>query len=237
MGQGTLCRLVLAAVLAAVSLPARAQPLDLFMDLGAVVPPPPAWLDFCEREPLECPRAAPGVSPEAAGARLRSSYWRLLFTPAKVSTAPAPNALTDGDLATLPRATRGVMRQLDQVNRQINRSLIPRADADEYGADDYWALPLETGQRYGDCEDYVLEKRHALEALGYPQRALSIAFVESGRLKRHAVLLVSTDAGEMVLDSLSPWVVPWRQAGYVWLERQSFARPDLWVAGPGQRPG
>ena len=33
----------------------------------------------------------------------------------------------------------------------------------------------------------------------------------------HAVLLVATDQGALVLDSLSPWIVGWQEAPYAWV--------------------
>jgi predicted transglutaminase-like cysteine proteinase len=44
----------------------------------------------------------------------------------------------------------------------------------------------------------------------------------------HAVLLVATENGEVVLDNLSPWVLPWAEAPYAWLDRQA-AGTGKWV--------
>jgi predicted transglutaminase-like cysteine proteinase len=108
-----------------------------------------------------------------------------------------------------------------RVNKQVNKAIIFREDERTWGANDYWALPLEQGVRSGDCEDYVLEKRRALQAEGVPKEALSIALVITPWGESHAVLLVATQKGEMVLDNLSPWIVPWSQTGYRWLTRQA----------------
>ena len=59
--------------------------------------------------------------------------------------------------------------------------------------------------------------------------ALSLAVVLTPRGERHAVLVLSTDRGDYVLDSLTPWIVPWRQSGYRWLERQVAGARDHWV--------
>jgi predicted transglutaminase-like cysteine proteinase len=45
----------------------------------------------------------------------------------------------------------------------------------------------------------------------------------------HAVLLVATVEGEVVLDNLSPWVLPWNEAPYQWLDRQAPGAPTQWV--------
>ena len=56
-----------------------------------------------------------------------------------------------------------------------------------------------------------------------------MAVVLTPRGERHAVLVLSTDRGDYVLDSLTPWIVPWRQSGYRWLERQVAGARDHWV--------
>jgi|WetSurMetagenome_2_1015567.scaffolds.fasta_scaffold76781_2 predicted transglutaminase-like cysteine proteinase len=121
------------------------------------------------------------------------------------------------------------MEELNAVNRLINQQIIFAPDIVTYGVDDYWAEPLEAGQTHGDCEDYVLEKRRALIERGAPESALSIAVVRTRRGEGHAVLLVATDQGELVLDSLTPWVVGWQEAPYEWVERQKPGEPMVWV--------
>jgi predicted transglutaminase-like cysteine proteinase len=125
--------------------------------------------------------------------------------------------------------TPALWSELRHVNDEINRSIVSRSDEATYGVVDYWNTPLEDGRRAGDCEDYVLEKRHALLAAGVPGRALNIALVTTRRGESHAVLLVTTRQGELVLDNLSPWIVPWNQAGYQWVERQVDGEPFKWA--------
>ena len=47
--------------------------------------------------------------------------------------------------------------------------------------------------------------------------------------ERHAVLTVSTDQGDYVLDNLDGEVLPWKQTDYVWVERQAANSPSKWV--------
>jgi predicted transglutaminase-like cysteine proteinase len=146
-------------------------------------------------------------------------------TPAAPLEAAAPAAVPD-PLATTP----ALLARLDGVNLRINRAIRYVADEQQYGADDYWTLPLEAGgPAAGDCKDYVLEKRRALVAAGIPAGDLSIAIVRTWRGETHAVLLVSTDKGELVLDSLSSWIRPWRDVGYTWIERQAPGQQLVWV--------
>ena len=155
----------------------------------------------------------------------------------------APNA--DGrddpddvrDVETAPAVvhlTSATLMQLNLVNRLVNGLIRQTPDIQAYGVADYWTEPLEgAGPRMGDCEDYVLEKRRALIARGLPSSAMSIAVVTTHWGETHAVLLVDTDKGEMVLDSLSSWILGWQDAPYQWVERQVPGAPMVWVASDG----
>jgi predicted transglutaminase-like cysteine proteinase len=122
---------------------------------------------------------------------------------------------------------------LQSVNRRINRSIRRASDVSAFGRDDYWNVP--TGPRAtGDCEDYVLAKRRVLIELGVAPEALSIAIVRTRQGESHAVLLVATAQGERVLDNLSPWVLPWEEAPYEWLQRQAPGQPLNWVQIAGR---
>lgn len=143
--------------------------------------------------------------------------------------APAP-APTDTAAAQPMVLTDATLQTLNEVNLRINRSIRYESDLRQFGIEDYWTLPLESGgPAAGDCKDYVLEKRRALAADGVPAQDLSIAIVRTRWGETHAVLLVATDRGELVLDSLSPRILPWRSAGYSWIERQSPGSQLAWV--------
>lgn len=138
--------------------------------------------------------------------------------PSEAESIPAPPV----ELATVP------FEGLQTINRRINRAIRRASDAETFGREDLWVLP--TGPRArGDCEDYVLAKRRALIEAGVAPNALSIAIVRTRRGETHAVLLVATTEGELVLDNLSPWVLRWDQAPYDWLERQAPGRALTWV--------
>lgn len=131
--------------------------------------------------------------------------------------------------AGVPAMTPELWALLNRVNDKINHAIIEQTDLRTYGVNDYWSTPLENGVRYGDCEDYVLEKERALLAAGLPRRALNIAVVTTPWGENHAVLLVATAAGEFVLDNISPWVKPWRETDYVWRQRQVNGEPFHWT--------
>jgi predicted transglutaminase-like cysteine proteinase len=166
-------------------------------------------------------RVQPASAPASWGPRFgsqRGTDWSGLFAAARldhVAVEPRPTAARGPTVAASDWST------IVRVNKQVNKAIIFREDERTWGANDYWALPLEQGVRSGDCEDYVLEKRRALQAEGVPKEALSIALVITPWGESHAVLLVATQKGEMVLDNLSPWIVPWSETGYRWLTRQA----------------
>jgi len=123
---------------------------------------------------------------------------------------------------------RAGWRMVSRVNRRLNREIRQVSDDRLYGVEDFWQRP-EGSRARGDCEDYVLAKRAALIAEGVPAEALSIAIVETRWGESHAVLLLASDRGEFILDSLSPWVTRWDRVDYAWRERQLPGRPFDWV--------
>jgi predicted transglutaminase-like cysteine proteinase len=75
-------------------------------------------------------------------------------------------------------------------------------DSVNYGASDYWATPVEFFRRGGDCEDFAIAKYTALRALGVPDNRMRIAIVhDQAKNIPHAILIVYTDAGALVLDN------------------------------------
>jgi predicted transglutaminase-like cysteine proteinase len=127
-------------------------------------------------------------------------------------------------------ATRELVAWLDQVNHEINRAIRYQSERTLSGDADNWRLPLLSGPRAGDCKDYVLEKRRALIEGGLSAANLSIAIVVTPRGEPHAILLVTTDQGELVLDSLSDWVRPWRKVNYRWISRQAPGHQLQWIS-------
>jgi predicted transglutaminase-like cysteine proteinase len=232
----------------AAAAPARVASPSPFMALGERVAPPRGYIDFCAREPGECPPALRSRSGAPAGGHL-GDYWRVVFEAVEPAALPhhaggvaatdppdgAQTAAPEPARADLLPATAALWRDLETVNRSVNARIKAASDASVYRRSDYWALPLERGAAGGDCEDYVLEKRRALRELGYPDRLLSIALVTTAWGEKHAVLLVRTEQGEYVLDSLSPRIVAWRDASYRWDSRQSPDDDAIWVAGPDHR--
>ena len=128
--------------------------------------------------------------------------WSPVFDPDGIAEGPAA---TDGGGVLSPSSlpfTPELRTTLADVNRIEN--------ARRFGPD----------HRHLDCVGYVLAKREALIRVGLPADALSPAVVRTRGGVVHAVLLVTTSAGDQVLDNLSPYVDPWRRVDYEWIKRQ-----------------
>lgn len=117
-------------------------------------------------------------------------------------------------------------RKIAKVNRWVNANIAARSDQEQWKAVDRWDYPT-TGQ--GDCEDYVLLKRHMLMDMGFPRQALLVTVVRDERGDGHAVLTVKTNRGEFVLDNLREGVLPWTATPYRFVKRQSQTDQNLWV--------
>lgn len=136
------------------------------------------------------------------------------------------------------------LAQINQINRHINRAMIGVTDQIAFGRTEFWTMPLSAPE-YGslrkrplaDCEDFALEKRRALIAAGIPEDALYLAVVFSPRTSLHAVLVVATDKGDLVLDNLNDWIVPYQETAYTWIKTQSTTSLLDWaVAGQREQP-
>lgn len=91
--------------------------------------------------------------------------------------------------------------QLDAVNRYANKKPYV-LDIDNYGLDDYWAVPKEFLYNNGDCEDYAITKMFSLRWLGFDQNALRIVVLQDTNLRiPHAVLAVADHDDIMILDN------------------------------------
>lgn len=174
------------------------------------------------------------LSQVSLGARIERAFHAMRNLPPEVSPPKAASIdATAQDTASTVQLTPRTWAQLNRINRRINRAIAQRTDLEIYGRTEVWATPLGDGQRFGDCEDFVLEKRRALIAEGFPPKALSIAAVLTVRNERHAVLLVNGEAGEYVLDNMNSWVTPWDKTEYRWRERQVAGSANHWA---GVRP-
>ncbi len=135
-----------------------------------------------------------------------------------------PDQCVAGARAVLTLDDR-TMAELTSVNHAVNTAITPEDDKTHYGRDDFWTIPTD-GR--GDCEDYALTKRKELLEAGLPASALRLAVVYSIKTALHAVLTVSTDKGDLVLDNISDAIVPWNVTDFTWIMVQDKADPMVW---------
>ncbi len=112
-------------------------------------------------------------------------------------------------------------RELARVNADVNRAIRPTSDAADQ---DEW----QAGVSSGDCEDYALTKRRRLIEQGWSPRALRIAVAKTAAGEGHAVLVVRTSEGDLVLDNRHDAIRPVQRSGLRWLKIQSGDNPILW---------
>lgn len=124
-----------------------------------------------------------------------------------------------------PELTRERWKDLVEVNSYSNTTIAPVTDMEGFGVEELWTYPTSIG----DCEDYVLMKRHMLMKRGWPASALLITVVLQPNGEGHAVLTVRTDRADYVLDNLSNKIKPWNETEYTYLKRQSIKHSGHWT--------
>ncbi|MBW6391337.1 MAG: transglutaminase-like cysteine peptidase [Halomonas sp.] len=131
--------------------------------------------------------------------------------------------------------------QLREVNEFFNRRVRWLEDTQIWGAEDFWATPLETmGKRQGDCEDYSIAKYVTLKELGVPGSRLRMIYVRAriGRsqiVQAHMVLgyYEVPTAVPLILDNLVPSITPATQRTDL-DPVFSFNSEGLWAGGSSQ---
>jgi len=118
------------------------------------------------------------------------------------------------------------LRELDDINRAVNKAIEPATDLEVYGVNEYWTLP----RTKGDCEDYALLKRRNLLKTGWPVSSLLMTVVRDEKGEGHAVLTARTMQGDFILDNKIEDVRLWSQTPYEFVMRQSYINPRVWVA-------
>lgn len=122
--------------------------------------------------------------------------------------------------------TRKLWSAMIAVNNAVNGAVEPRTDMEIWGEEEVWSYP----SRIGDCEDYALEKRRRLMAIGVPAGDLLMTVARQPNGDGHAVLTVRTSRGDFILDNLEPRVMAWSETPYTYLKRQSERHSGAWVA-------
>jgi predicted transglutaminase-like cysteine proteinase len=122
--------------------------------------------------------------------------------------------------------TRDNWATLNRINSLVNDTIEQISDLDHYGVLEWWAYP-DDGK--GDCEDLQLLKRKLLMDAGMPRQTLMMTVVRDTHGEGHAVLMVRTDRGDMILDSRTSTIKPWQKTSYKFIKRQSHEDQNVWV--------
>ena len=121
--------------------------------------------------------------------------------------------------------TEARWQSLIAINDRMNRDIVPVTDADLYRVEEFWTYP----DGYGACEDIALAKRRELIADGWDASTLLMAVVREKNGEGHAVLMVRTDRGDLVLDNQDGMVRVWTDTPYQYIKRQSQRNAAEWV--------
>ena len=139
----------------------------------------------------------------------------------------------NADLVGETTLTEALWSDLVAINNQANGAIVPVTDQDLYQVAEFWTYP-DSG--YGDCEDIALAKRRELIARGWAPSTLLMAVARQANGEGHAVLMVRTDRGDLVLDNLDSTIRVWTDSPYHFLKRQSQANSAQWVDIVDERP-
>jgi predicted transglutaminase-like cysteine proteinase len=134
----------------------------------------------------------------------------------------AGTIMTVRELVITPRR----WTDLVSVNKLVNATIKPLTDLEHWGVPERWSYPDDG---YGDCEDYVLLKRRLLIQSGWPREALLVTVVRDNKAESHAVLTVTADKGDYILDNQNEHILLWWETGYRFIKRQSRSDPNVWV--------
>ena len=160
---------------------------------------------------------APGevARPTAAWSRFCAQY-------------PAECAVDLSEPEIIP-LTPQALASITAVNASVNRTIRPVTDLEHWGVADRWDFP-DDGK--GDCEDIQLLKRRLLVERGLPRRAMRMTVVIDRNGEGHAVLMVRTSKGDLILDNARDRILRSRQTGYEFVKREgSDGRSWVWLDG------
>lgn len=140
---------------------------------------------------------------------------------AKFCDNAADQCVRIGDRDTI-ELTKQKRTELQRINSEINSAIVY---VGELEGQDEWKLNPASG----DCDDYAVTKRQRLLRAGWPSGALRIATARTPSGIGHAVLVVSTTQGDLVLDNRTNVVKPWKAVGLKWIKIQSHENPRIWL--------
>ena len=206
-------------------------------------------------DPVPAPSA--GCATPPAGLGPGQGRWRPRATDAAIDpnselgTIAIPIARTPFDVrwkrasrtppAALMRAelrragVTGPMGQAEiaqRVNQWVNHRVRYVEDQRNYRENDVWATAEQTAASgRGDCEDFAILKMQMLLAAGVDADSVKLVLLRDLAVNAdHALLLVSTDAGKLVLDNMTDRVYDGSRAND-FRPVLSFSGARRWVHG------
>jgi predicted transglutaminase-like cysteine proteinase len=139
---------------------------------------------------------------------------------------PRECSTSHGSLSFFTVDPQVLYRELDAVNREVNAAIKPAPE--KSGKLGGWTLfPPE-----GNCNDYVVSKRHELLQRGWPSSALQLAEIIVPKTGDHHLVLVASARGNIfVLDNLKFNAVPLTDSiEYQWIRIESSQDPGYWIS-------
>lgn len=183
---------------------------------------------------VEVPALPPRRPMEADRAQALSDLDRIAFaTPTLAPIAHThfcmkyPNdcqvqgTVLDAGPITLTRERRA---ELVRINAKVNHAIHWTRMHDTPSTEKWVISP-----KFGDCNDYAVTKRHDLLALGWPSRDLLLAEVVTTWGEHHLVLVVRTDKGDLVADSIDKRIRNWAVTPYRWVRVETPSNPKFWA--------
>jgi predicted transglutaminase-like cysteine proteinase len=122
--------------------------------------------------------------------------------------------------------TEAIWKTLLAVNAKVNRDIKHVQDLEHWGVPDHWDM-AEDGK--GDTEEYVNVKKSRLVKAGLPRRSMLTTVVLLNDNSGHAILMVRTDKGDLILDNIINDVLIWSKTGYKYVKRESQDQSE-WVS-------
>ena len=104
---------------------------------------------------------------------------------------------------------------MEKVNAEVNAAVAYTPDPEKYSSADWWEDALDEGNQ-GDCEDYAIAKLRRLIALGWKREELKLGLCKVETGEYHAVLVVTCDGQDWVLDNRHPFPTRWEDLPYKW---------------------
>lgn len=122
--------------------------------------------------------------------------------------------LTEPDMIMLDRQS---WDRINHVNTYVNKTVLSVSDQDHWGVLDRWDYPDDG---LGDCEDIQLLKRRMLVDAGLPRRAMRMTVVIDEDGAGHAVMMIRTNYGDLILDNKRHDVLAWQETRYHFVKRE-----------------